>query len=79
MLNKIKNMGGKQVKTPKAGDLVFFTWGHVGIVESYNSSTKKITTIEGNTGNNNFKKSKVMRHTYNVNYSGIKAIIRPKY
>lgn len=40
--------------TPSKGDLIYFGSSksnvtHVGIVESYNSSTKRITTIEGNT------------------------------
>lgn len=35
---------------PKKGDIIFFTWSHTGIVVSYDETTDRIYTIEGNTG-----------------------------
>ena len=70
------------VKTPKAGDLVFFKYStnnrkvnHVGLVISVNGKT--ITTIEGNTSqSSNDNGGKVMKRTRK---SCIVAYARPRY
>lgn len=35
---------------PKRGDIVTFTWSHVGIVTGYDPATKRLQTVEGNAG-----------------------------
>lgn len=68
--------GGKY--TPKKGDIIFFRkkWSppeeahadHVGIVESYDSSTGTIHTIEGNTTNGGDKSKRVSaRKKHDIN------------
>lgn len=56
--------------TPKAGDLIFFGSGgseHVGLVESYNSKTKEMKTIEGNSGSGPYPDgSYVCEHTFTL-------------
>ena len=55
---------------PKAGDIIIFGNGmsHTGIVTGYNPETKKLTTIEGNSGRSSttpyHKGSHVKEHTY---------------
>jgi hypothetical protein len=73
---------GQIVKTPKAGDIVFFKYStnarrtnHVGIVESVSGRT--INTIEGNTSvTSNDNGGKVMRRRRTGN---IVAYARPAY
>ena len=36
--------------TPQRGDIVTFTWSHIGIVLDYNPKAQKVRTAEGNTG-----------------------------
>jgi peptidoglycan hydrolase-like protein with peptidoglycan-binding domain len=45
----------------RAGDTAVFSHGHVGMVESYDQRTGRLTTIEGNVGN------RVQRKTYDLN------------
>lgn len=35
---------------PRRGDIVTFTWSHIGIVTGYDPVTKKVQTVEGNAG-----------------------------
>ena len=56
---------------PKAGDLIHFTWGHVGFVEKVNGNT--VHTIEGNSSNT------VAQRSYSLSYSGIRGYAAPKY
>ena len=66
---------------PKAGDLI--VWqnerSHIGIVEKYNKGV--VTTIEGNTENKDYTKSKISRNKYNVNtgYGNCTGFIAPNY
>ena len=71
-------------ENPQPGDLVFFSYGgvrpdHVGIVESYNAATGKITSIQGNTTDaaqgrtGNCLRRKVHSRAYVVGYG------RPPY
>lgn len=41
---------GWVVATPQPGDLVVFTFSHIGFVDEVHDGTHTITTIEGNTG-----------------------------
>lgn len=81
LLNWYKRNHPDQVKTsaPKAGDIVIYTFGHTGIVES--ASGNSITSIEGNTSpgtsgsqSNGGMVCRRTRQTYTV-----KAYIRPNY
>lgn len=36
-------------QTPRRGDIVTFTWSHIGIVLDYDAKTQTLTTAEGNT------------------------------
>ena len=73
---------------PVKGDLIYFDWNatgaknsnfdHVGIVVSYNASTNKITTIEGNYGNNGSANNKVVKTTRDYN-NKVKCFLTPKY
>ena len=73
---------GQIVKTPQAGDIVFFKYStnsrrtnHVGLVVSYDGKT--INTIEGNTSvTNQDNGGKVMQRN---RYSNIVAYARPAY
>lgn len=73
---------GQIVKTPQAGDIVFFKYStnnrrtnHVGLVISYDGRT--INTIEGNTSTTSQDNGgKVMQRN---RYSNIVAYARPKY
>jgi hypothetical protein len=64
---------------PKMGDIVYYDWNgdkvvdHVGLVESYNSSTGNITTIEGNYSD------QVKRRTINYKSSSIFGYASPNY
>ena len=63
----------------KAGDLIFFDWNsnnspdHIGLIQ------KKGYSIEGNSGNNDYTKSKVINRKISDVSSYIFAIYRPKY
>lgn len=56
---------------PKPGDLIHFTWGHVGIVERVSGNT--VYTIEGNYSDT------VTARSYDLSYSGIRGYAAPKY
>lgn len=62
-----KDMGYR----PKPGDLIHFTWGHVGIVSEATGST--VHTIEGNYSD------MVAARSYDLSYSGIRGYAVPKY
>lgn len=70
---------------PKAGDIIIFGNGmsHTGIVTGYNPETKKLTTIEGNSGRSSttpyHKGSNVKEHTYSITYSKIAGYGTPQY
>ena len=70
---------------PKAGDIIIFGNGmsHTGIVTGYNPETKKLTTIEGNSGRSSttpyHKGSHVKEHTYSITYSKIAGYGTPLY
>ena len=70
---------------PKAGDIIIFGNGmsHTGIVTGYNPETKKLTTIEGNSGRSSttpyHKGSHVKEHTYSITYSKIAGYGTPQY
>ena len=65
-------------KNPQRGDLLYWKptgsntkTDHIGIVTGYNSSTKELSTVEGNKGD------EVVERTYNMNnYSSIKGFYR---
>lgn len=70
---------------PKAGDIIIFGNGmsHTGIVTGYNPETKKLTTIEGNSGRSSttpyHKGSHVKEHIYSITYSKIAGYGTPQY
>lgn len=70
---------------PKAGDVIIFGNGmsHVGIVTGYDSETKTVTTIEGNSGRSStspyHKGSHVKEHHYPLNYAKIAGYGTPAY
>lgn len=70
---------------PKAGDIIIFGNGmsHTGIVTGYNPETKKLTTIEGNSGRSSttpyHKGSHVKEHTYSITYLKIAGYGTPQY
>jgi len=35
---------------PRRGDIVTFTWAHIGIVTGYDPTTRRLQTVEGNAG-----------------------------
>lgn len=51
--------------TPQKGDIVFFSWSHVGILKEYKSSTDQYVVIEGNAGTSNNATSYVKQTTFN--------------
>ena len=77
----------KNYKNAKPGDIIIFTWDgngynsrtgrrqHIGIVVEWKNG--KMHTIEGNTGSENCKKSKVNYRERSASY--IYGIYRPKY
>lgn len=74
-----KNRPASVAKSPTVGDIVIYSFGHTGIVESVGSGT--ITAIEGNTSpgtagsqDNGGMVCRRTRQTYTV-----KAYIRPNY
>lgn len=75
---------GQLVKTPQAGDIVFFKYStnnrktnHVGLVVSVSDNGKIINTIEGNTSQTSADNGgKVMQRN---RYSNIVAYARPAY
>lgn len=74
-----RNKPDKVVKTPRPGDIVIYTFGHTGIVESAGSGY--ITAIEGNTSPGNAGSQSnggmVCRRT-RASYT-VKAYLRPDY
>lgn len=70
---------------PKAGDIIIFGNGmsHTGIVTGYDPETKKLTTIEGNSGRSSttpyHKGSRVKEHTYPITYAKIAGYGTPQY
>ncbi len=70
---------------PQAGDIVFFTKGrsHVGIVISYDPSTKVLTTMEGNAGESQTEPyhmgSRVKEKRYPITYDAITGYGTPQY
>lgn len=59
--------------TPQKGDIVVFTFSHIGIVESVNS--RMVTTIEGNTNDAGSREGSVVARKVRVN-SIVKSYIR---
>jgi peptidoglycan hydrolase-like protein with peptidoglycan-binding domain len=51
----------------RAGDTALFAHGHVGMVESYDAASGRLTTIEGNVGN------RVQRKTYDLSDPAVRA------
>lgn len=70
---------------PKAGDVIIFGNGmsHTGIVTGYDSATKTVTTIEGNSGRSSatpyHKGSHVKEHQYPLTYAKIAGYGTPQY
>lgn len=70
---------------PKAGDVIIFGNGmsHTGIVTGYDSATKTVTTIEGNSGRSSatpyHKGSHVKEHHYPLTYAKIAGYGTPQY
>lgn len=70
---------------PKAGDVIIFGNGmsHTGIVTGYDSDTKTVTTIEGNSGRSSatpyHKGSHVKEHHYPLTYAKIAGYGTPQY
>jgi hypothetical protein len=65
--------GNSTLFTPQKGDIVVFTFSHIGIVESVNG--RMITTIEGNTNDAGSREGSVVARKIRVN-SIIKSYIR---
>lgn len=65
--------GNSTTSTPQKGDIVVFTFSHIGIVESVNG--RMITTIEGNTNDAGSREGEVVARKVRVN-SIIKSYIR---
>lgn len=68
---KEKGLWKNTAYMPKVGDLLHFTWGHVGLVEKVNGNT--VHTIEGNSSNT------VAQRNYSLSYSGIRGYAAPRY
>lgn len=51
----------------RAGDTALFAHGHVGMVESYDPASGRLTTVEGNVGN------RVQRKTYDLSDPAVRA------
>tara|TARA_Y100001934_G_scaffold274231_1_gene365908 strand:+ start:1268 stop:2335 length:1068 start_codon:yes stop_codon:yes gene_type:complete len=51
----------------RPGDTALFDWGHLGLVESYDAASGRLTTIEGNTGN------RVKRKVYDLSKASERA------
>lgn len=65
--NKYKEASSGYVPVP--GDIIFFTKGHTGIVTSCDG--QKVYTVEGNVGDEDKNKSKVLKREYSLSDSGI--------
>jgi len=48
---------GKSETWPRRGDIVTFTWSHVGIVTGGDTKTRRVETVEGNAGRDNVRDS----------------------
>ena len=72
-VNWFKNKGQWKGRnyTPKKGDLIYFTYSHVGIVESVSGG--KVHTIEGNSSD------MVARRSYSIGNASILGYGVPKY
>lgn len=70
-LYKQKGMWHDSSYTPQSGDLIHFTWGHVGVVDCVKSGY--VYTIEGNYSD------QVATNCYKTTYSGIRGYAVPNY
>lgn len=68
---RAKGMWRDKTYKPMPGDLIHFTWGHVGIVERVSGNT--VYTIEGNYSD------MVAARSYSLSYSGIRGYAAPNY
>lgn len=68
---RARGMWKNKTYRPKPGDLIHFTWGHVGIVSEVSGS--KVHTIEGNYSD------MVAARSYDLSYSGIRGYAVPEY
>lgn len=60
-----ENYGTPSQKMPEPGDLVFFKGlNHVGMVESYDASTKTVHVIEGNSNDQVKRDQRPLEHYY---------------
>ncbi len=59
--------------TPKAGDLVIFDYGHVSIVERFDTATGKAWVIDGNWSD------KVSNHTVSLTDTSVSGFTTPSY
>lgn len=84
LMNYAKSKGiwhDKSGYTPKTGDMILFDWNanaqpdHVGLVVSCDDSY--VYTVEGNTGNEEWKYSQVKQKSYTINNSYILGYISP--
>lgn len=85
---KWKNFKKGSAYLPSSGDLIFYDWNknnvadHVGLIVSADSSTKRITAIEGNTRGSErskFSSDAVAYRYYNAGYSDVLGYGLPKY
>ena len=92
MVSKFKSWSrwnGSKSYLPARGDVIFYDWAthnkvadHVGLIVSSNSSTKKITAIEGNTRGSErskFSSDAVAYRYYNAGYGDVLGYGLPKY
>lgn len=63
--------------TPKKGDLIFFTYGHVGIVTGTGGST--VYTVEGNAHDGSYHNYGVRKLSYNMSNGSILGYATPNY
>ncbi|HHZ05396.1 MAG TPA: CHAP domain-containing protein [Clostridiales bacterium] len=70
-LYKAKGIWHDNSYTPQSGDLIHFTWGHVGIVDYV--SNGYVHTVEGNYSDS------VARCCYSLDYNGIRGYAVPQY
>lgn len=84
LMNYAKSKGlwhDKSGYTPKTGDMILFDWNanaqpdHVGLVVSCDDSY--VYTVEGNTGNEDWKYSQVKQKSYTINNIRILGYISP--
>jgi cell wall-associated NlpC family hydrolase len=81
-LYKYYKSNGQLVSSPKAGDIIFFSYNggsscnHVGLVVSDPDSSGKFYTVEGNAGS---KSDRVVKNSYKTTSSSILGYARPAY